>query len=110
MNNKGQALIEFVLILPLFLMILFIVVDFGVIFNAKSKLENTSVDIVEMIKNEDDIDSIRKLYPDINIDLIITSKYITVTIIDKVNLITPGSDRVLPDPYNIEVKRVIINE
>ena len=36
LNNKGQALIEFVLILPIFLMILFVIIDFGMIFNAKS--------------------------------------------------------------------------
>ena len=32
MNNKGQALIEFVLILPVFLFILFAVIDFGMIY------------------------------------------------------------------------------
>ena len=34
MNRKGQALIEFVLILPVFLMILFLVIDFGTIYCA----------------------------------------------------------------------------
>ena len=35
MNRKGQALVEFVLILPIFIMILFSIVDFGMIFNKK---------------------------------------------------------------------------
>ena len=40
MNRKGQALVEFVLILPLFIMLLFAIIDFGNILNQKSKLEN----------------------------------------------------------------------
>ena len=51
MNRKGQALVEFVLILPIFILILFAVVDFGMILSKKSELENISVDIVSMIKN-----------------------------------------------------------
>ena len=51
MNNKGQALIEFVLILPIFILILFSVIDFGIIFNKKSNLENDSVDIINLFKN-----------------------------------------------------------
>ena len=45
MNRKGQALVEFVLILPVFIFLLFAVYDFGMIFNTKNKLENDSTDI-----------------------------------------------------------------
>ena len=109
MNNKGQALVEFVLTLPLFLLILFVLVDFGLIFNAKSKLENTSMDIVTLLKEGSDVDTVRKLYPSVDIELITDSNYITVKIDDKVDLITPVLNRVLPDPYNISVERVILN-
>ena len=51
MNRKGQALVEFVLILPIFIMILFVIYDFGNIFSNKSKLENISSDIVDMYNN-----------------------------------------------------------
>ena len=36
MNNKGQALVEFVLVLPIILMILFAIVDMGMIFTKKA--------------------------------------------------------------------------
>jgi len=39
MNKRGQALIEFVLILPLFIFLLFAVYDFGMIFSVKNTLE-----------------------------------------------------------------------
>ena len=36
MNNRGQTLVEFVLILPVFLLILFYVIDFGRIIYSKN--------------------------------------------------------------------------
>ena len=51
MNRKGQALVEFVLILPIFIMILFSIVDFGMIFNKKNELENISIDIMNLLNN-----------------------------------------------------------
>ena len=64
MNNRGQALIEFVLILPIFILILFAVIDFGIIFNKKSNLENDSVDIINLYKNGSSLDEIEELYED----------------------------------------------
>ena len=52
MNRRGQALIEFVLILPVFLFIVFAVYDIGMIFSKQNKLENDSTDIVLMLKEE----------------------------------------------------------
>ena len=66
MNNKGQALVEFVLILPIFIIILFTIIDFGTIINTKNTLENDSIDIVELIKKGEDIEKIKSLYKNIN--------------------------------------------
>ena len=49
MNRKGQALVEFVLILPIFILMLFIIFDFGNIFYSKYDLQNQSSDIVRLI-------------------------------------------------------------
>ena len=51
MNKKGQALVEFILILPVFIFLIFSVYDFGIIFNKKNALENISTDIIELYKN-----------------------------------------------------------
>ena len=108
MNRKGQALIEFVLILPVFLMILFVIVDFGVILSNKSKLEGISSDIVDMYKNGDTINEINKIYDDVKIDVSgYNSKYIKIVIEKDVDLITPGLNRILDDPYEIKIERVI---
>ena len=109
LDNKGQALIEFILILPVFLLLLFVIVDFGVIFSAKSNLENVSNDIISLYKNGDDINSIKSLYSDYDISLELDNDYDKFIISYSVDLITPGMNRILSDPYVIKVERVISN-
>lgn len=108
-NDRGQALVEFVLVLPIFLMIVFVIVDFGLIFSMKNELENTSFDIVEMVRNDKDIDSIKSVYPDISINIEEDNEYIRIKISDEINLITPGASRILDDPYIVKVERTISN-
>ena len=62
MNNRGQALVEFVLILPILIIILFSVIDFGMIYSSKSTLENDSADIIDLFKGGSTIDEIRNIY------------------------------------------------
>ena len=107
MNNRGQALIEFVLILPIFLFILFAVVDFGMIFNAKSELENESSDIIELFKNGTSIAEIESIYSDRIINISNDGDYLRFSISTSVNLVTPGLNRVFGDPYSINVERVV---
>lgn len=107
MNRKGQALVEFVLILPVFVFLLFAVYDFGMIFNTRNKLENDSTDITLLYKSGKTIDEIRNMYPSINIDIIRDNGYDNVSIRDNVKIITPGLNRVLGNPYLVEVKRYI---
>ncbi len=109
LDNKGQALIEFILILPVFLLLLFVIVDFGVIFSAKSNLENVSNDIISLYKDGDDINSIKSLYSDYDISLELDNDYDKFIISYSVDLITPGMNRILSDPYVIKVERVISN-
>lgn len=109
LDNKGQALIEFILILPVFLLLLFVIVDFGVIFNAKSNLENVSSDIISLYKDNNSIDSVRSIYKDYDISLDSYDEYDKLIIEKDVNLITPGMNRILSDPYVIRVERVISN-
>ena len=107
MNRKGQALVEFVLILPVFVFLLFAVYDFGMIFNTRNKLENDSTDITLLYKNGKTIDEIRNMYPSIYIDITRENGYDNVSIKDNVKIITPGLNRVLGNPYLVEVKRYI---
>lgn len=109
LNKRGQALVEFILILPVFLMILFVIVDFGMIFNAKSSLENDTSDIVLMVENGDDINNIQLSYPkyDISIKKSDDNKYYNIYVKSYVDIVTPGMNLILDDPYPIYTERVI---
>ena len=110
MNRKGQALVEFVLILPIFIMILFSIVDFGMIFNKKNELENIRIDIINLLNNNNNkIEEMQKEYPKVDIKLTNEEKYTIVEISTKVNIITPGLNRVLGNPYIVKVERKIPN-
>ena len=107
MNNKGQALIEFVLILPILLFILFAIIDFGIIFSSKSSLENDSADIIDLFKGGSTIDEIRDIYPENIINVSTMEDYYKFRISTSVNLITPGLNRIMDDPYVISVERIV---
>ena len=109
MNRKGQALVEFVLILPIFLLILFAIVDFGIILSNRNELENISIDVVSMIRNHNDLDDIKKNYPELSIEIYSDVDYTTVKIYKYVNIMTPGLNLVLGDPYEVFVERIIPN-
>lgn len=109
MNRKGQALVEFVLILPIFILILFAIIDFGTILSKKNELENDSMDIVLLIKDGTDINDINKKYSDLNISLLEDNQYTNITISKDIKIITPGLNLVLGNPYKITVERIIPN-
>ena len=110
MNRKGQALVEFVLILPVFLFLIFAVYDFGMIFNKKNSLENDSTDIVLLYKNGSSVSEIEGIYSNLEITINETDGYDNITISDKVKLITPGLNRIMGNPYTITVTRYIPHE
>ena len=110
MNRKGQALVEFVLILPVFIFILFVIVDFGNILSNKNKLEYVSADIVDMYKNGDNVSTIKDSFSDINIDISnYRDKYTKIVIKKNVNVITPGLNRIIGNKYMVEVERIVSN-
>lgn len=110
-NKKGQALVEFVIILPIILMIIFVIIDFSNIFYQKNHLESVTSDIVSFKENGKSNEYIKK-----RIDDSITISYKdgndTLKIITKkeVNLITPFSSMFFDNPYVIKTERTILYE
>ena len=114
-DKKGQALIEFVLILPILIMLIFAVIDFGNIFVNKNELENALSLVNDIDTNKDDI-NYNNIYDLVNsnrskeISVTIVEQnagYITVTLERKIDIITPGLNLILNDPYIVSVQRVI---
>lgn len=115
-SNKGQALLEFILILPIFLLFLFAVIDFGRIIYEKNRLESMTGDIVDLVNNgvlsDEQIET--TMEDNYKIPLTLTIERKEVNIIIKlsrpIDVITPGLGIAIPDPYIVEVSRVINNE
>ena len=109
MNRKGQALIEFVLILPLFILILFAIIDFGLIMSKKNELENMSIDVVTLIKNGKNIDEINNMYSDVLITKEDGNDFVKIKLSENISVMTPGLNLILGNPYKIEIERNIPN-
>ena len=110
MNNRGQALIEFVLILPIFLFIMLTIYDFGLIFNSKNKLSTYSNDVVNLYNNGKSIDEIENIYDELSIDVSQEEKYNKLEISNSVELMTPIMKKIFGNPYEIKIERYIPNE
>ena len=114
MNKKGQALVEFILVLPILVLLIFAMFDIGKIIMTKNHLENKMTECLALASSGESIDSI-------NTYLTKDSEYkITLSIVDgeyrmyhletSINLITPGLKRILTNPYKVTLERRVISE
>lgn len=104
LNNKGQSLVMFVVILPVIIMILMMVVDIGKMVNLKSELDNINYIAIsyglDNISDDDIQDKIRKLiYKNkLGIDEVkieIDNDEIDITLVDGVDLILLKESNIL---------------
>lgn len=114
-NNKGQALVEFVLILPIFIFLVFLSVDIGRIIYAKNHLESELNETVTLLEDKKSYEEIVKYLnkDDKNMKLEIKykeDKYATVKVIKKLDLLTPGLNLIISDPYEVYVAREVVYE
>lgn len=111
-NKKGQALVEFVFILPIILLLMLIFVDIGRFFYTKIQVENIMMDLVREI--EKDIDNVSNFEDELNeekITLTLENEYdgdtIKLKLSKKITFITPGIEIFFENPYLIEKERVV---
>ena len=114
-NKKGQALVEFVLILPVMLMIIFCMIDFGRVIALKSDLDGVCFDAITFYQNGKDKDEIVNILSkneikDIKLDIEVKDDYIVISATKKINPITPGLTYIKKDIFNVTESRVIKNE
>ena len=115
MSKKGQALVEFVLLLPIIIFIILTMFDFGNIIYQKNHLENVLSNVVSLYENnytEKEIeDKLSLQKEEISIDIENKGrKEISISLEKKVSVITPGLNYVIDNPYEISTSRSIIYE
>ncbi|HOZ53835.1 MAG TPA: TadE/TadG family type IV pilus assembly protein [Bacilli bacterium] len=114
-SSKGQALIEFVIILPVFLMLIFAIIDFGRVIYEKNMLENvvsTASELYDSGKTYNEIESVINSERLDKLDMTIVEKdgYVTIRISETVKPITPGFSMLKTRVFNISTYRVLYYE
>lgn len=106
MNRKGQALVEFVIILPIFLLIVLSAIDFGNILHNKYRLEN-SLDYVMELQKQDKNAEITKFINNEKLEFSYNSSTKKVLLRKKIKTSAPGLNLIFKDPYYIEAEGIV---
>ncbi len=113
-NKKGQALVEFVIVLPVIILLIFALFDIGRIIIAKSHLESVISNCVDMANSDRSIEEIREYVnndQEYKITFIeIKGTYTIYRLETKIDLVTPGMKRILKNPYKVSIERRILDE
>ena len=109
MNRRGQALIEFVLVLPVLLLIIFAFIDFGRIIICRAHLEN----VLDSVALLDDSEVNNYLEADDNYRITYNyeiNEFKKITLSTKIEIMTPGLRSIIGNPYTVSVERSVIYE
>lgn len=111
MNDKGQALIEFVLIAPVFLLIFVALIDIGNIYLKKYELSNNLSVVSEYYENDEKEEMNAFLAKE---EIIFNEKnhdsFITLQLEKNVDINAPILSNVIGKKFKITVSKNIYNE
>lgn len=124
-KNRGQTIVEMAFILPIILLLIMGIVEFGRIFNTYLVLTNasregarvasvggTDLDIINSVSNA--TPTINQSHMTITIDPLETERSrglpVSVTVQYNLELICPIINVILPDPFSISTKTVMRTE
>ena len=113
MKRRGQSLVEFIIILPIFLMLVLGVIDLGNIMISKMQLEENLSDAVLAYEKDKSLEEIKndlKLSKNYELTEEKNNEYTTLKLTKSIDLITPGFHLILDNPYEIVATRSILNE
>lgn len=111
-NKKGQALIEFILILPFVIYMCFILFDLGNMLINKNKLNSTMDEVVSIYKNtnnEEEIKKYLKLNDISDFKIKNQGEFKKIIIKQKINFSTIGIKQLFKNK-KIKVERIIYSE
>lgn len=113
-KHAGQALVEFVILLPIFIFMLFAIIDIGKILYFKNNLESRMDDVITeyaSLKNETLLQKKLEQQEDtIQVEMTHEDDYLVFELKKPLAIITPGLNLIFGNPYSVSVKRVIYDE
>ena len=108
MNKKGQALVEFILILPVILMVFMVLIDVGSIFIQKIDLNNSMSTVSDLYQNGDKKELMAYVAKEnLKYDEASTNDMVTLTLKKNIDVSAPILSNVLGKKYTIDTSKVI---
>ena len=113
MKKHGQALVEFIIILPIFLLLVFGIFDIGKILYNKIILEQQISEVITLYQKGKDPEEIKTnldLNKDVTLNVESDNDYLNFNLTKEVDIITPGLNLIFNNPYELKITRSILNE
>lgn len=107
-NQRGQALIEFLLIVPILLIMVMAVFDFGNILYHRYQVEN-QLDFIAGLYEDNNEEELAEYLDENNLVMEIDASmsYTVLRIKKEVSIYTPGLNKIIGDPYKITTTKTI---
>lgn len=107
-NSRGQALVEFIIILPILLLIIMAIIDFGNIFTKKYSIEN-DLDIITDMYKLGDYTSINSYISskDISVNYEKKEDFTIIKLSKTININTPILNNIMGKKYKITTSRYL---
>ena len=112
-NKKGQALVEFIILMPIMIYVILGFIDLIIIAGNKSNLDSKMNEIVSIYKNNPDekeiVDYLNKDLKSVEFKTAQDDKYTYLRATMDYSFVTPGLNKVF-NRFEIKSERVIMNE
>lgn len=109
-KRRGQALVEFVIILPIFIMLILGVIDMGRILYSKIILEEKISDVISLIDKGKTVSDINRDLDNMILEVQEDGNYVNYSLVQEIDIVTPGLNFIFSNPYPLNVSRCISNE
>lgn len=112
LNLKGQALVEFVMVIPVIVFLLFSSFNFLKIVYEKTKLEGIMNDCIGYLENNEQFEEVNNKIKKNDKDLSLELKYqddgyLKIKLSKNLVILTPGLNFIIDNPYKVKVERFI---
>jgi len=107
-NSKGQALVEFIIVVPILILIIMSIIDIGNIASKKIQLEN-NLDVVVSLYQEKKFTNIESLSNTEHFTFNYEKKSDTtvISLKQKIQVFTPFLNKIIGNDFYVETKRII---
>lgn len=110
-KKRGQALVEFIIILPILVFLILAIIDIGKMLYTKNQLESNMNTVID--NYEKDITTLKKMMAESQIEIEIkedSSDYVKIELKKEIDIITPGLNLIFKAPYQVVAERMIPHE